>query len=257
MRLKTRIMLLFVLLMAFFLLATVLNSVNQHSLLDNMKNFTDKLEYLSSAPSLEILQSETAVLYKKQFETYHRLKTITAIQIGVGVLMMFFAFIFGVYFINQYLSKRLLKVIEFYNVNRSGKNPDARLVLTGKDELNMISSVLNDALDERDSEISKFEGRLKQERKILLTLINNTNNQMALYRLNGDFVGSNLTPLDEEEVSEMVKKLSSEIVSSKESIEFELDLEKVVRFSVIGPSEGIRILIKAEVYKKIANQSKG
>lgn len=247
MKLKTRITILFVALLGFFLFTTILNSINQQGLLNAYKENLSGINMLLSENRESVSTLDIKNIHDVLYANYEKMYVRTSINFAVSVFMILSAFVFGVYLVNRYVYKRLNRIIDFYKICRGELNTDARLVLSGNDELNMISSVLNDALDEKDEEMLKYEGKLKQERKLLLTIINRYPKNMALFRINGDFIGSNLTPLDEEEVVSIVGDNRKEIVSKSDDVKLTMKNGGNVNFSVIGPVKGVRQIIFAEL----------
>lgn len=241
MKLKSRITTLFFAVIVCFLSTVILSSINQNNILDD---FNKSLTSLSAGE-----QSFEEVIRNGKSD-YYRLKNRTAVQVGIAVCVVLFIFVLGFYLINHHVNRRLQKIITFYRMKKSGRYPHARLLIGGDDELNMISSVLNASLDEKELISVKLESTLVQQRRLLVSVINADENKAAFFRLNGDFIASNLSEEDQTQVSKLVKEKLVDIFRHEGTVEFDCQGSFKVRCSFIGPSSGIKAFIKVKCIEK-------
>lgn len=247
MRLKTRITFLFIGFLGVFLFTTVLNSINQQGLLDFSRANLEVVGKFLSEKESSSLGSEVSVSYKNFLQEYKKRYAQTAISITISVIVLLLAFGFAFYFANKHIFQRLNSLAEFYRLTDREMHSEVRLMLAGNDELNMISNVLNKSLNERDEEKLKFDGVLRQERQMILTLLRISKDNIGLFRLNGDLIASNLTSLDEEEVAGLVAE-NIEILKEKgDSVVCNMKNGNECSISLAGPSKDVRSLVLATI----------
>lgn len=245
MNLKIRITFLFVTMMTMFLGVVLLFVVSHQNLLDDFASLVQSIgnEQNMAEASYEEIYSKASVQLAKQ-------QNRGAIQMVSAVGFILFCFILGFLSMNQHVLRRLNRLSDFVANSPGYLNSERRLVLGGKDEISAIAKILNDALDAGQAEKSKFEGRLVQERKAVLSLLQASDKKMALFRLNGELFGSNLSSDDEEKIKNLVKEKHTSLVGTKDIPANVLvtgadGIE--VECSLIGPCEGSFIFIKCIV----------
>ena len=145
-----------------------------------------------------------------------------------------------------------LEIIRHFTINTYSEGlAHKRLDLPGQDELTDFAALLNKALDSMESSNSEYTGKLAQIRGIILTLMADNPHPTAYFRMSGDLLGSNLSPKEEDQVTETIQAHHQDfsLLDTFDKV-YALDETRELKVEAIGPESQSLLLVKASVQEK-------
>lgn len=252
MTIKTRLVILYCVMFAVFLAATIFNTFNQEKLFDATSEQIRVFSEILSDPdvgssrdqllsSLEKIESDYQITYQKR----------SAIQVGGNIILVIFSFVGIFYLLNKHVLSKLNKIVEYKDNSIESGGVGKRLLISGVDELTTIARMYNQALDDIDDLRMGREAVIKEERKMFLTLLNNISDKMAVFWLNGTFLGSNYeADLEEYVVGDIIDRLDQLQHSSSSDLTHDVPDVGTITYHVVGPCQGVRMFIIARFNEK-------
>ena len=252
MTIKTRLVILYCVMFAVFLAATIFNTFNQEKLFDATSEQIRVFSEILSDPnvgssrdqllsSLEKIESDYQITYQKR----------SAIQVGGNIILVIFSFVGIFYLLNKHVLSKLNKIVEYKDNSIESGGVGKRLLISGVDELTTIARMYNQALDDIDDLRMGREAVIKEERKMFLTLLNNISDKMAVFWLNGTFLGSNYeADLEEYVVGDIIDRLDQLQHSSSSDLTHDVPNVGTITYHVVGPFQGVRMFIIARFNEK-------
>ncbi|MCY4444340.1 MAG: hypothetical protein OXC44_06040 [Proteobacteria bacterium] len=265
MKLRTRITFLFMAAMILLAAMMMINYINQSIIFQNLEKSLGLLtlaavpaqhlqDHMTNELALQLAALQTrGQTILKDFENY-RYQMYLLMVISAVLVMLLFAI--GMSTLKKHVVTRLNSLRRFVLDSHSHGLLHKRLVMSGFDELSQFASLFNSALDAMDKTSSQYAGRLAEIRKIILTLIADMPSPTAYFRMNGDCLGSNMAFSKEKTIMELVRKEINDIqeLDSLEAL-YPLQEDESLRVETIGPSAGVKLLIRASVEKVDASQN--
>ena len=129
-------------------------------------------------------------------ERVRRLFARTGVQFGLLVALALISMVILAVALQKEVLQRLVKLRRFTDAVLSGED-HLRLRLGGRDELASVARQLNETLDRQQALHSRVEGRLNQQRTILLGALALLDRPVALVSFDGFLLASSLAEEDE------------------------------------------------------------
>ena len=252
MTIKTRLVILYCVMFGVFLAATIFNSFNQEKLFDATSEQIKVFSELLSNPDVASSRTELlASLEKIQRDYESTYQKRSAMQVGGNILLVIFSFVGIFYLLNKHVLTKLNKIVEYRDNSIDTGGVGKRLLISGADELTVIARMYNQALDDIDELRMGREAVIKEERKMFLTLLNNISDKMAVFWLNGTFLGSNYDEdLEEYVVGDIIDRLDQLQHSSSSDLTHDVPNVGTITYHVVGPCAGVRMFIIARFNEK-------
>jgi hypothetical protein len=252
MTIKTRLVFLYCVMFTVFLTATIFNSFNQEKLFETTAEQIKVFSELLKKPEIGTSRSDLIVtlndIEKKYNEGY--LKR-SALQIGSNILLVIFSFVGIFYLLNKHVLSKLNKIVDFEKKSINSTGVGQRLLFSGGDELSLLARLYNKALDDNDQLTMGRDAIIREERKMFLTLLNNISDNMAVFWLNGTFLGSNYEKdLEDYVVKDIKERLNELQQSSSPDLTHDVPEVGTISYHVVGPCEGVRMFIIARFNEK-------
>ena len=258
MKLRTRIMLLFVGAIVVTASLTVVNYIGQsitfeglESSLLSLLSFLEGYDNYDESTAIQPEYLITSIQHKLGGVTqeFYAIKSRVYIQTVLSVIAVMIIFALGMASLKKNVINRLDIVRGFIGDTYEHGPSHKRLQLSGKDELAHMGKLLNASLNVMESRHAQAEGRYLEDRKILLTLIGLSAGKVAYYRISGDLVGSNLTGELETKVTIAVREhITSLQKLGTETVVIEVpDTEAKIHASGVGVEPGATLLLQVKV----------
>ncbi|MCY4381066.1 MAG: hypothetical protein OXC40_05825 [Proteobacteria bacterium] len=261
MKLRTRIILLFLAVVTLTTLLVVSSFMIQSLIFNHLESSLLSIkQYLHEPnhfnPDKPHYYVATASYYLDQvFTDFSSYRSNTYIQMIISVTFVMIVFAIVMDSLKKHVTSRLdlmgAFVKDIYNQGLTHK----RLDVVGRDELSRVMKLLNSTFNMLESKSAEAEGRRLEQRKILLTLIHQSKGKVAYFRLNGHLVGSNLDSDEESRVSEVVGShldRLQDLALTTETIGFHGD--QVLAISHASMNSGAKLLYKVEITQEFAQQ---
>ena len=255
MKLRTRILLLFVGAIVVTASITVVNYISQSMIFEGLEtSLRSLLEYLVSYESDVAIPSEymiTSIRHKVNavLGEFYAFKNRVYIQTVLTVIGVMIVFAMGMASLKKNVINRLDILRGFIGETYEYGPSHKRLQLPGKDELAHVGNLLNTSLNVLESRDALAEGRYLEDRKILLTLIGLSDRRVAYYRVSGDLVGSNLAGDLEEKVSNTVRHHISRLqnLGTETEVMMVEESDKKMYVSGVGVEPGATLLFQVKI----------
>jgi hypothetical protein len=158
-----------------------------------------------------------------------------AVAAAVGLAVVVTAALLSFGFLSRVLQQQLLgRLHELRVVTEAVSSGEpARRARTGaRDELGLVASCLNDALDKQHQLEAQMRGRLAEQRQVLVGLLARWHTPAAVAGVDGEIVASTLSPDDEDvlhELTPQVRQAARVLLTRKFLSPDELATDVIVR----------------------------
>ena len=257
MKLRTRIMFLFVSAMIIIASLIIVNYINQSLLFEHLEASLQKIErgltHNFADESVKLSEQHKNVRKRvakltADFEFY-RFRTYILTVISSVVVMLLFAL--GMMSLKKHVVTRLMLLRNFIVEAYHHGIHHRRMNLSGNDELTQFADLFNKALDSIERKNSSREGQRGEDRMIILSLLQNMDKPVAYFRMNGELLGSNLSREHEDAVKNHLEK---HITRFQEQNTLEacdpLDALHELRVQAVGPQGRGLMLLRVHLIKK-------
>ena len=217
----------------------VLSSIAQKQLAEGVER-TDLENGL--AAELSIVREEVSAALETERsqivifeEQVRRLFARTGVQFGLLVALALISMVLLAVALQKEVLQRLAKLRRFTDAVLAGED-HLRLRLEGRDELASLARQLNETLDQQQAMHSRVEGRLNQQRTILVGILALLDRPVALVSFDGFLLASSLVEEDEscligQEIA--IRKLRDRIPSDQ-GVENLEELDKYEAYEIGG-----------------------